>query len=317
MSNLISELGYLAGATRFRRISDKLQYQGDKIYADHGLNFKASWFSVFYTLFKTNEAMTVLQLADSIGFTHITVKNIVRELEGEGLAKIIINPGDKRSKHIQLTAKGKKIYQQLSTVWENFAQALEQILTAGHPDILQILQRIDKESERISLSKRAKDPTAIPAIAILDYKPSLKKTFAALAEPWLKAVVGGKLEKEDLFTLHNPDKAYLDTGGFVFFALSGKKTVGCVALKRLSEDSFEFCKLFVDPNVRNAGIATKLIERCITRCRENNARALWLQTTDQATDAHRLYYKLGFTDSKPPAGMDVLKRTTKIMRISL
>ncbi len=90
-----------------------------------------------------------------------------------------------------------------------------------------------------------------------------------------------------------------------------------MALKRLTEDSFEFCKLFVHDSVRNKGVATKLIERCITRCKENNAKNLFLQTTNELKQAHKLYYKLGFEDIKAPKEMDVLKRTRKIMTLRL
>jgi GNAT superfamily N-acetyltransferase len=106
----------------------------------------------------------------------------------------------------------------------------------------------------------------------------LKKHFYELAGNWLLGVLKGSLEEEDKFTLQNPDRAYLDEGGFVFFALHQDKVVGCVALKRLDENSFEFAKHFIDPSARNLGIATMLIERCITRCKENDAKELWLQT---------------------------------------
>jgi N-acetylglutamate synthase-like GNAT family acetyltransferase len=154
-------------------------------------------------------------------------------------------------------------------------------------------------------------------IQILDYKPSLKKYFYELAGNWLLEVLNGKLETEDKFTLKNPDKAYLLEGGFVFFALLKKDVVGCVALKRLDEESFEFAKLIVNPETRNLGIATRLIERCIKRCKENNARQLWLQTTMRMPEAHKLYYKLGFKDHEAPNQMTVLKRTEKIMVMDL
>jgi len=103
----------------------------------------------------------------------------------------------------------------------------------------------------------------------------------------------------------------------LFFAVLQKKVVGCVALKRLDENSFEFAKLFVDPGARNLGVATKLIERCITRCKENEAAQLWLQTTMSMPEAHKLYYKLGFNDKKAPKQMTVLKRTGKIMVLDM
>lgn len=315
MHDLISKLGYLAAATRFRRISEKLQYDGDKIYQEAGIEFKASWFSVFYTLNVAQKPLTVNEISSEIGFTHITVKNVVREMEAQGLVKISEHPDDKRAKHISVTAKGKKLVAQLEKIWLPFSQTLKRLMETGHPDFLNIVNRIDKSMEKLPINEQIKlqdDP-----VIILDFKPSLKKHFYDLAAPWLMGVLKGKLEKEDKFTLQNPDKAYIETGGFVFFALHNKKVIGCVALKRLSEDTFEFAKLFIEPSARKLGAATKLIERCISRCKENQARQLWLQTTLSMPEAHQLYYKLGFEDRKAPREMTVLKRTEKIMVLDL
>jgi N-acetylglutamate synthase-like GNAT family acetyltransferase len=103
----------------------------------------------------------------------------------------------------------------------------------------------------------------------------------------------------------------------LFYAQYKNEIIGCVALKRLDEDTFEFAKLFVEPKYRNLGAASKLINRCISRCKENNAKELWLQTTNSLREAHNLYYKLGFMDKEAPPQMLVLKRTEKIMCIEL
>lgn len=105
----------------------------------------------------------------------------------------------------------------------------------------------------------------------------------------------GNLEEEDKFTLTHPAEAYLLQGGFVFFAEYKGEIVGCVALKRLDEKRFEFAKLVVRENARHIGVATKLVEQCIMRCRENGAGGLWLQTTNALVPVHKLYYKMGFT----------------------
>jgi GNAT superfamily N-acetyltransferase len=154
-------------------------------------------------------------------------------------------------------------------------------------------------------------------IEILDYKPSLKHHFTDLIKPWLSGVLKGTLEEEDELTVHHPDQAYLLGGGFLFFAMQGDLCLGTVALKRLDEDSFEFAKLFISPDTRKMGIASKLIEKCIARCKENSAQELWLQTTMRMPEAHKLYYKLGFDDKAPPMQMDVLARTEKVMVLNL
>ena len=96
MSSTIEKLGYLAGATRFRRISEKLYLDGDRIYKEAGINFKASWFPVYYILALSESPLTILQITQKIDFSHITVKNVLRELEKAELVDIEINPADLR-----------------------------------------------------------------------------------------------------------------------------------------------------------------------------------------------------------------------------
>ncbi len=312
MSDILKKLGHLAGATRFRRISEKLYLDGDKIYQEAGIDFKASWFSVFYTLARSEKPLTIMEIASRIDFSHISVKNVLRELENVELVEIAPNPSDKRSKIVTLSSKGFKKLKDLERLWLPFSKALKSIFDDGHPDLLNILDRIDFEIHRLPIHKRLKQDFN-EQVTIIDYRPSLKEQFYKLAAPWLLEVLNGTLEEEDKYTLSNPDKAYIETGGFLFYAKYKKEIIGCVVLKRLDEYTFEFAKLFIDPEYRKLGIATKLIQRCITRCKENEVKELWLQTTLKMPQAHRLYYKLGFNDKPAPLQMDVLKRTEKIM----
>lgn len=307
------KLGYLAGATRFRRISDKLYIEGNKLYSNANVPFKASWFSVYYALAISGKPLAVSDLANIIGFSHITVKNIVREMEQENLVVIELNTEDKRSKLIRLSEYGLSRLPDLKELWKQFTMALQTILKEGHPDILNILARIDKKIESYPVCDAKHE---IP-VHVLDYTPSLKGSFTTLVGEWLSGMLHGKLEKEDLFTINNPGEAYLLNGGFVLFAEYNNDIVGCVALKRLDDDKFEVAKLIVKEDARRLGIATKLIERCVTRCHENKASELWLQTTNELIGAHKLYYKMGFTDKAAPASMSVLKRTKKIMMLKL
>ncbi|MEM8901257.1 MAG: GNAT family N-acetyltransferase [Bacteroidota bacterium] len=205
---------------------------------------------------------------------------------------------------------------ELKPLWLSFTQALESTFTYGHPDLINILNRVDKATSFKPIHQRVREGN-VEGVSIVDYRPSLKQSFFDLAEPWLRDVLDGKLEEEDVFTLNHPDEAYIKNGGFLFFAMYKGRAVGCVVLKRLDEDSFEFAKLFIEPYHRSKGIATQLIERCITRCKENQAKELWLQTTMSMPKAHKLYYKLGFDDSPPPESMSVLIRTEKIMMKAL
>lgn len=316
MAEILNRLGSLAGATRFRRISENLYSSGDKIYQDAGINFKASWFPVYYALANASTPQTIMEIADSIGFSHITVKNVLKELTANSLVDIQVNPRDKRSKIVTLSFEGQDLLLKLKPLWLSFTHALESTFTYGHPDLINILNRVDKATSFKPIDVRVKEGVK-EEITMVDYRPSLKQSFFDLAEPWLRDVLDGDLEEEDVFTLNHPDQAYVMQGGFLFFAMYKGKAVGCVVLKRLDEESFEFAKLFIEPYHRSKGIATQLIERCITRCKENQAKELWLQTTMSMPEAHKLYYKLGFDDAPAPDSMDVLNRTEKIMMKAL
>lgn len=320
MTDILTPLGHLAGGSRFKRISDKLYIDGNRIYKDKDLPFKSTWFSVYYALASAEAPLTILDIAAHIAFTHITVKNILREMEDEGLVTIKPNPNDKRSKLVCLSPKGKNLLKKLRPLWTSISRALSDVFTAGHPDIVNILNRIDRAIEGSPIYQRVNEPDKVKKIAVVDYTPQLKPAFQQLVRPWLLEVLNGQLEKEDEFVLEHPDKAYLDTGGFIFFARvygPAHDIAGCVVLKRLNENEFEFAKLYIKNDYRNLGLATRLIERCITRCKENEAGRLWLQTTLRMQAAHKLYYKLGFKDNPAPPHMTVLARTEKIMSLDL
>jgi DNA-binding MarR family transcriptional regulator/ribosomal protein S18 acetylase RimI-like enzyme len=156
-NDILVPLGHLAGASRLKRISDKLYIEGNKVYKDHGLPFKSTWFSVYYTLATAPSPLTILDIASHIAFTHITVKNILREMEAEGLVIIKPNPSDRRSKLVSLSSKGRTLLRKLKPVWDDIAQALTDIFTAGHPGITDILDRIDKAVDDYPLNKRVSD----------------------------------------------------------------------------------------------------------------------------------------------------------------
>ncbi len=312
MSSTIEKLGYLVGITHFRRISEKLYVDGDKIYKEAGIHFKASWFPVYYVLALSESPLTVLQIAEQIDFSHITVKNVLRELEKEELVSIEVNPADKRSKLVSLSLKGQKLIYRLKPLWISVSSALKKVFQSGHPDFMNILNRIDHQIEKNPINSMVAQQE-VESVEVVDYKPGLNKHFHELAGPWLTEELSGQLKEEDGIALQNPDEAHFMDGGFLFYAIYKDQIVGFVALIRLDDDAFELAKLYINPNYRNLGIDTLLIERCISRCNENHALELWLQTSISKTAAHNIYDALGFVDKAAPAQLVVQEQTKKVM----
>ncbi len=316
MSSTIEILSYLTGATRFRRISERFYVDGDKIYKEAGINFKASWFPVYYVLAVAESPLTVLQIAEQIDFSHITVKNVLRDLEKEELVSIESNPADKRSKLVTLSLKGQKLIYRLKPLWILFAEALKKVFQSGHPDFLNILNRIDRQIDENPFNLLVTQKES-ESVVVVDYKPSLKKHFHELAGPWLTEEVDGRLKEEDGITLQDPNEAHFMEGGFHFYAQYKEQIVGFAALKRLDDDSFEISLLYINPNYRNIGIDLKLIERCISRCMENEACELWIQTSMEIPDTHLIYLALGFIEKAKPAKLIALEQTKKVMCLDL
>ena len=316
MASAYEILGYLAGATRFRRISEKLYVDGDKVYKEAGIQFKASWFPVYYVLALSESPMTVLQIAEQIDFSHITVKNVLRELEKEELVSIELNPVDKRSKLVSLSLKGQKLIYRLKPLWITVSTALKKVFQAGHPDFMNILNRIDRQIEENPISLMVAQQE-MNAVVVVDYKPGLNKHFHELAGPWLTEELNGKLKEEDGIALPNPNEKHFTEGGFLFYAKYKEQIVGFVALKRLDDNTFEFSNLYIHPNYKNLGIENPLIERCISRCIENEANELWLQTSIRKTEAQLVYEALSFVDKAPHPGMKLQEETKKAMCLEL
>jgi ribosomal protein S18 acetylase RimI-like enzyme len=260
--------------------------------------------------------MTVLQISEQIDFSHITVKNVLRELEQEVLVCIEQNPADKRSKLVFLSLKGQKLIYRLKPLWISFSTALKKVFQAGHPDFINILNRIDHLIEENPLNLMVAQQET-ESVVVVDYSPSLSKHFHELAGPWLTEELNGKLKEEGGIALQNPDEKHFLAGGFLFYAKYKDQIVGFVALKRLGDHTFEFSNLYIHPNYQNLGIDNLLIERCISRCMENEVGELWLQTSISKTEAHLIYDALGFVDRTPPAGMKLQELTKRTMCLEL
>lgn len=154
-------------------------------------------------------------------------------------------------------------------------------------------------------------------VSIVHYGPAYSHTFAQLWVPWLKQMTGNDPEPEDQQVMDDPEAFYIASGGAVFFALLRGEPVGVVAVRKLSPDVFEFCKLVVLENGRGLGIGSLLVNACLAFSRSNGAKVLMLQSFRKLAVALGMYERMGFIDTQPPPEMTVLKRTEIVMGMAL
>ena len=92
---------------------------------------------------------------------------------------------------------------------------------------------------------------------------------------------------------------YAPPSGCILLARMGSEPVGCVALRRISEEICEMKRLYVNSSFRRKSIGRKLSESVIAEARSRGYRIMKLDTLPSMRDALRLYESLGFAKTTP------------------
>jgi GNAT superfamily N-acetyltransferase len=131
-------------------------------------------------------------------------------------------------------------------------------------------------------------------VEIVEFTEKYAADFARLNYEWIEHFF--QIEAHDREMLDNPVEYIIKDGGQIFFALSGEKAVGTVALLRVGEDSFELAKMAVTPEYRGLKIGEKLISVCLDYAKRVGKKRVFLLSNTKLTPALTLYKKFGFRE---------------------
>ncbi|MCQ6959858.1 MarR family transcriptional regulator [Mucilaginibacter aquariorum] len=151
--NVIDESGILAISTRLQRLADTLRKDGVLIYKANNIDFEPKWFPVIYTLhFKP--VLSVVEIANEIGYTHPSTISLLKELEKEKLIRSKKDKADERKRLIQLTTKGHALVEQMKPVWEIMKGAAAELANTKN-NLMKAIAEVEEQISEQSFFARA------------------------------------------------------------------------------------------------------------------------------------------------------------------
>jgi len=119
-----------------------------------------------------------------------------------------------------------------------------------------------------------------------------EEAFQTLNQAWIEEYF--TLEQKDRETLGDPRKHILAKGGHILMAERGGQQIGCCALIKRPDSSYEVAKMTVAESERGKGLGRRLLEYVVEFARSNSIPALYLETNTKFAGAIRIYEAVGF-----------------------
>lgn len=135
---LIEELGELAVATRLMRLGELTRKDVTRIYKEHHLDFESKWFPVLYVLSRKG-SLSVIELADEIGYAHPSVIALVKEMQKKKLVRSIANKSDGRKRMLSLTPKANDMIDEFKPLWDDF-KAINNVIYNNGSSLLKAIE---------------------------------------------------------------------------------------------------------------------------------------------------------------------------------
>lgn len=297
--DFIKELGYLAIASRMKRLTDQFMRGGSKVYKTLGIDFEPRWFTVFYLLYTQDSPLSISNIAHFLRISHPAVIQTTQMLIKKGLVDSFQDDQDRRIRRLVLTEKGRKLADSLLPIWNDFETATAEVFLEADVDMLGIIQKVEGKLDDEDIGNRIIGrikKRQYDEVKIVDFAPEYEDYFKKLNYEWLNKHF--KVEDYDQKVLLNPEKEIIQKGGFVFFARLGSDIVGTTALFRVDPLTYEIAKMAVTEKAQGRQVGRKLTETAIQKARDEGAKKIILKTDNRLRAAVNLYRKLGFQVAK-------------------
>ena len=298
--DFVKELGYLAVASRMKRLTDRFMRGGSQAYKSLSIDFEPRWFTVFYLIYTQDAPLSISEIANSLKISHPAVIQTTHMLIKKELIQSFPDSQDRRIRRLAITGKGKELVNFLIPIWNDFETATSELFEKAGVDMVDVIRRIeailDDEDIGNRIINRIKQ-RQYNEIEILDYTPEYKEYFQKLNYEWLAKYF--KVEELDKKILLSPEENIIRLGGFVLFARMEEKVVGTTAVLKKDENTYEIAKMAVTEKAQGKQVGRKLTKEAIARAADKGAKKLILKTDNRLRAAVNLYRSFGFKVTHP------------------
>ena len=318
--DVFSKLWLLSLGSRLKRLSDQMMYQVSDIYRHRQIDFEPSWLPVF-SLLQDGKARAITDISQALGLAHPSVIQITNAMIKKGVATSQKDPADSRRRLIQLTEEGKGTQAELTEVWDDIRQSVDQIMHDANCDLLQDIEAVEKVMTHQNLFYRTEKQylqrtSASPTVEIIPYEDiAHRQLFRDLNVAWVQRWF--TMEPADYEVLDYPQENIIDSGGAILMAKLDGEVVGTCALIKVNSHLFELSKMAVAEKARGSGIGRQLGQAALEKARKLGAKKVKLYSNDILKPALRLYQKLGFQHVSLDARAEKYARSNVKMEIDL
>ena len=146
--------GAAAIGARLRRLSERIDRQASRLYADAGVVFEQRWFGVL-NLLALYGPLSVGEMAASLGVSHVSVSQTRDSLQRAGLVASEPDPRDARSRKLRLSPEGAALTVTLKPLWTALSEVSAELdREAG--GVVALLDRLDQALDREALGERVR-----------------------------------------------------------------------------------------------------------------------------------------------------------------
>lgn len=288
------QLGKLALGSRLRRLSEKFTEDAAKVYTLYEVSIEPRWFPVFFVL-SQQETLSITEIAQIIGHSHVSVSQIVKEMTKQGLVTTAKSKLDARVNVVRLSEQAKELIPKLEKQCLDVNRAVEELLGKTQHNLWKAIEEVEfllASKDFYTRVKEQRKARESEQVEIVGYLPEYHDDFKRLNYAWIEAYF--KLEELDHQALNHPDEKILKPGGHILMARFNGEIVGTCALLKMSDDIYELAKMTVAEHARGNNIGWLLGQAAIAKARDLGAKKLYLESNTILKPAINLYQKLGF-----------------------